>query len=84
MTAQYELRFNDRRPRQAQLDWMRSLQAITAVDANDMAYVNYPDTDLTNYAARYWGSNLPRLQAVKARYDPGNVFRHAQSVPVAQ
>jgi FAD/FMN-containing dehydrogenase len=82
MTAQYELRFNDRRPRQAQLDWMRALQAITAVDANEMAYVNYPDLDLSDYATRYWGPNLPRLQAIKARYDPGNAFRHAQSVPL--
>lgn len=82
MTAQYELRFNDRSPRVAQLDWMRALQAITAVDASDMAYVNYPDRDLDDYARRYWGANLPRLQSVKARYDPDNLFRHAQSVPL--
>jgi FAD/FMN-containing dehydrogenase len=82
MTAQYELRFDDTRPRHAQRDWMRRLQAITAQDANDAAYVNYPDRDLAQYATRYWGPNLTRLQAVKARYDPGNVFRHAQSVPL--
>jgi FAD/FMN-containing dehydrogenase len=82
MTAQYDLTFNDRSPRQAQLDWMRSLQTITASDANNSAYVNYPDRDLTDYATRYWGPNLQRLQAIKARYDPQNIFRHAQSVPL--
>lgn len=81
MTAQFELDFNDNRPRQAQLDWMRSLQAITAVDANTAAYVNYPDRYLADYATRYWGENLARLQSVKKRYDPNNVFRHAQSIP---
>jgi FAD/FMN-containing dehydrogenase len=46
------------------------------------SYVNYCDLDLPNYANAYWGANLPRLTAVKAQYDPDNLFHHAQSVPL--
>jgi FAD/FMN-containing dehydrogenase len=48
------------------------------------SYVNYCDLDLPNYAQAYWGDNLARLMAVKAAYDPQNLFRHAQSVPLPQ
>lgn len=44
-------------------------------------YVNYCDLDLPDWAASYWGANLSRLRQIKSQYDPGNVFRHAQSVP---
>jgi FAD/FMN-containing dehydrogenase len=45
------------------------------------AYVNYCDSELPNYSQAYWGVNLPSLMSVKAKYDPDNFFRHAQSVP---
>ena len=45
-------------------------------------YVNYCDLDLPDFASAYWGNNLDRLRAVKAQYDPANLFHHAQSVPV--
>jgi len=44
------------------------------------AYVNYCDLDLPNWQQAYWRQNLPRLQAIKAKADPGNIFHHAQSV----
>jgi FAD/FMN-containing dehydrogenase len=45
-------------------------------------YVNYCDTDVTDFAPAYWGGNLARLRQVKAQHDPANLFRHAQSVPL--
>ncbi len=47
------------------------------------AYVNYADADLSDYATRYWGANLPRLRSIKKTVDPANVFRHPLSVPPA-
>ena len=47
------------------------------------SYVNYCDLDLgERYPKAYWGNNLPRLMKIKAEYDPKNIFRHAQSVPL--
>ena len=46
------------------------------------SYVNYCDLDLPDYPDAYWGDNLARLMAIKQQYDPQNLFRHAQSVPL--
>jgi aclacinomycin oxidase len=53
------------------------------------ALINHPDTDLADpewncsgvpWHAIYYQDNYPRLQRVKAGWDPGNVFRHALSI----
>ncbi|MGK5637695.1 FAD-binding oxidoreductase [Streptomyces sp. URMC 126] len=58
-------------------------------DVSDGSFVNYPDTDLadpalntsgTPWHALYYKRHYPRLQRVKARWDPREVFRHALSV----
>lgn len=60
-------------------------------EVTDGCFVNYADGDLSNPAWNtsgvpwhhlYYGANFPRLQQVKAKWDPRNVFRHAQSIPL--
>jgi hypothetical protein len=61
---------------------MRDLYAAMRPYVSGGAYINYCDLDLTDWATAYWGDNLPRLRQIKASFDPNNVFRHAQSVPL--
>ncbi len=47
----------------------------------DGCFINYCDVDLpATWPALYYKDGYPALQAVKARWDPRNVFNHAQSV----
>jgi hypothetical protein len=58
-------------------------------DAYDGALINHPDADLADPALNtsgvpwhtmYYKENYPRLQRIKRRWDPTNVFRHALSI----
>ena len=52
---------------------IRPCRAITPYMGN-AAYVNYMPDSLANYGQAYWAGNYPRLQAIKAAYDPLGVF----------
>lgn len=45
------------------------------------AYPGYVDPALGSSGQQaYWGANYPKLQQIKAKYDPNDVFRNPQSV----
>ena len=51
---------------------------------DDGAYVNFlADQGQEGVRAAYPGSTFDRLRAVKAKYDPDNLFRHNQNIPPA-
>jgi FAD/FMN-containing dehydrogenase len=67
----------------ANINMMRTLYAAMRPYVSGQSYVNYCDLDLgEGYAKAYWGDNLPRLMKIKTAFDPNNVFKHAQSVPL--
>jgi hypothetical protein len=58
-------------------------------EVSDGSYINYPDVDLADpaqntsgvpWSTLYYKDNYPRLQRVKLRYDPRDVFHHGLSV----
>jgi len=82
---QYFMQWDNPAATDANLAMMRALYASMRPFVSGQAYVNYCDLDLDDaYAKAYWGDNLPRLMRIKATFDPKNIFRHAQSVPVGQ
>ncbi|MEO8334881.1 MAG: FAD-binding oxidoreductase [bacterium] len=58
-------------------------------DQYDGAFINHPDTDLADpafntsgvpWSTLYFKDNYPRLQRLKALWDPRDVFRHTLSI----
>ncbi|WP_206503937.1 FAD-dependent oxidoreductase [Streptomyces chrestomyceticus] len=58
-------------------------------EVSDGSFINYPDRDLADpklntsgvpWHTLYYKHNYPRLQQVKARWDPRDEFRHALSI----
>ncbi len=68
-----------RRGRQV-LDRLRAGWDLLHPWGTGRVYGNFPDPDLPDWQHAYYGRNVDRLRAVKAHYDPGHVFRFAQSV----
>jgi FAD/FMN-containing dehydrogenase len=65
---------------EANLAWVDEFKAALGPFLTGEVYQNYADEDLVDWPAAYHGANYPRLQEVKRRYDPDDVFRHRQSI----
>ena len=64
------------------LDWLHGFRDAMTPHVGGSAYVNYADPRLEDWQVAYFGTNYARLQEVKGRYDPDDVFHFPQSVRV--
>ncbi|KUJ66536.1 hypothetical protein ACZ90_36065 [Streptomyces albus subsp. albus] len=77
------------------VDWLRTLYREVYADTRGMpapedgAYINYPDDDLADprintsgvpWSTLYYKGNYPRLQRIKAAWDPKGVFGHTLGI----
>ena len=82
-SAQYTANWNAGDPASivaANTSWLSSTWQSMRPYASGFAYQNYIDPNLAGWQQAYYGSNLPRLQQIKAAYDPNNLFHFAQSI----
>jgi FAD/FMN-containing dehydrogenase len=60
--------------------WARDFFNRTAPYATGGVYVNFMPEDETDRTKGAYGANYDRLAAIKAKYDPGNLFRINQNI----
>jgi hypothetical protein len=90
MKLQYQTYWGTRADDEVNLRWIRGFYADVysatggvpvSNSVTDGCFINYCDVDLPpSWPALYYKQGYPALQAVKARWDPRNVFNHAQSI----
>jgi hypothetical protein len=69
----------------ADREWARSVhRAMTPFAPSDRAYINFiGEVDPAGVRSAYGEDKYRRLAALKAEWDPENVFRHNANIPPA-
>jgi hypothetical protein len=62
-------------------EWVRRSYESVHPWGSGRVYPGFPDPELADWRGAYYGDNYAPLVEVKARYDPDNAFRFAQSIP---
>lgn len=62
------------------IDWARAFFKASQPYASGGAYVNFMTEDEGGRVEAAYGANFARLQEVKRKYDPQNVFHHNQNI----
>lgn len=73
-------RWQDPAQDRACVQWARGLFEATKPHATGGVYVNFLDEDEADRLPGAYGANLARLAAIKAKYDPANLFRVNQNI----
>jgi FAD/FMN-containing dehydrogenase len=68
---------------EAHIQWARETAAAVEPWSVSGGYVNYMQADepIDRLRAAFGGESFQRLQALKSRYDPGNVLHRNQNIP---
>lgn len=68
---------------QAALAWLDAFHDEMQQYTSGTCYQNFIDRRQIGYLDAYYGANLPRLMQIKRQVDPTNMFKYAQSIPIA-
>jgi FAD/FMN-containing dehydrogenase len=68
--------------KQAAQEWVKRSWESVHPWGSGRVYGCFPDPELDDWGRAYYGENYPRLLEIKAHYDPDNIFRFRQSLPV--
>jgi FAD/FMN-containing dehydrogenase len=60
--------------------WLDGFMALMQPYFDGHVYQNYPRRNQADYPDAYWGGAYSKLQHVKQKYDPNNVFNFPQSI----
>ena len=63
--------------------WLDAFHTAMRPFTSDESFQNFIDGAEPDYLRAYYGTNLERLVEIKRRYDPGNLFRFPQSIPLS-
>ncbi|MGI0148414.1 MAG: BBE domain-containing protein, partial [Thermoplasmata archaeon] len=70
----------DPKQNEANIGWVRDYYQALAPHSEEGAYINFVPGDEGDRVQANYGRNYERLRRLKAKFDPGNVFRHNQNI----